>query len=345
MSFRTHFPTARYVDPRTKAEQTVQLGLPVQPGNISYSDVSHKGHLKCMFCDAAMRVQDETISVAGSAAKGRDNFFKPVDKHDDTCRLSAAYKRAAGEAVKKPAVSRKAKNGFLLTINTMEHSDDFPVTEEGPFTISKGGRVIAVKDELKMLKRVNVTLPEDIIAFIDRYGDDADVAFRNVIQKLNKTFVQEKNPDDWLDLANRAPRLKTLVKQPNLRAPFALMEITTEKPYDFYHYREYKGTVLGKPIYAMEDGTPHIIYPQVRLLSDEGMGLKWGFREPGTYYVMGEVTGGTYQTRGEGLIRSYLTMRVMDSRQIMHVNKENPNDPFYRPHAGERSPQRSPVAP
>lgn len=95
----------------------------------------------------------------------------------------------------------------------------------------------------------------------------------------------------------------------------------------------------------MEDGTPHIIYPQVRLLSDEGMDLKWGFREPGTYYVLGEVTGGTYQTRGEDLIRSYLTMRVMDPRQIMHVNKENPKDPFYRPHAGERGPGREPVAP
>ncbi len=342
MSLRTHFPTARYVDPSTDAEQTVQLGLPVQAGNISYSDITHKGHLKCMFCEAVMRVQGPTISVAGSAAKGRDNFFTPVRSHEESCTRA---QRAAADLDKSPAVPRTAKNGFLLTINTMEHSDDLPVSDEGPFKISKGGRVLAVKDEFKGLKRVNVTAPQDIIAFMDRHGEDAQCAFRNVVQPLSKTFVQEKNPDDWLDLANRAPRLKTLINKTDRRAPFALMEITTEKPYDFYHHREFKGTVEGKPIYAMEDGTPHVIYPQVRLLSDEGMGLLWGFKNPGTYYVMGEVTGGTYQTRGEDLIRSYLTMRVMDSRQIMHVNKENPNDPFYRPHAGERGMRYEPVTP
>lgn len=326
MAFRTHFPTARYVDPQTQVVQTVQLGLPVQPGNISYSDVSHKDHLKCMFCKAAMRVQGETISVAGSAAKGRDNFFTPVRRHEEDCSLSTAHARA-NLPERKKTDSKKAKRGYLFTINTMEHSDDLPVPSDGPFTISKGGRVLAVKDEFKGLKRVNVASPQQIVDIMARGEKELLVeswfAFRNLAQSYADTVLLSDRPATWQRFADRMPRMRTLLKSDERRAPFALMEFTTEKSVDFYHKHQFQPTVLGKQIFTTSDGVPHVIHPQVKIMADGGMDLKWAFREPGTFFVLGEVIGGTYQRRGADLINTFMTLRVTDPTQILSVNKEN----------------------
>ena len=314
MSTKKTPSVARFVDPRSGEEQTVQLGLPLQDGNIRYEEAFHKGHLQCQFCNAAVREQGAEDSLAGSSAKGRGAFFTPEKQHDADCALKKQTPS------KKPRTKIDHTKGYRVHVDTSQFSELFNV-QSGVYDVTKGGRIASVDPDLKNRESYRVKSAADFIAFIEKADpkrlNDSVIIFRNKAWKWEEVCIRYGKEARFKEVVERAkkadpsemPLVLMQVDHPSMRWGEFKKPFTTIRSEEFIpHGRD-------------DRGFKRRIIPTIEVVNGSTYGLAMTFSKAGSVFVMGllkvETWTGDYITEDQAIVR------VDRAAQVANVNIAN----------------------
>lgn len=325
---------ALFVDPDNegRVELVEAQGFEPDKNARAFRDTD-RGHLACVHCDTPMSYAAAKKSIAGSSGNREIGYFFAQGPHEDSCLLHDP------DTVHN-FVYLDPDKGPRININTVDFSADF-TDAAGVYHWKNNVRYLSDDDLLDRPVK-EVTHVKDVLKLIDNHlraqtiGKlaDARFVFRNHAQNWNETIIRLGTPARHADLVKRV-MARPLGSSP----PYAVIEIKTTDEHDARpRLKDPKDTSKTKqvppaPVDLIEIGTiPETgekVYVQygIYLDSNQKQLQEYGMREPGTYFVMGEVRGNHFHNvKGEdgqpGHRIYYLNMKITDHRQIIKAGTE-----------------------
>lgn len=339
MSEKETFPEARFLKP-DGTEQVVQGWGPLREGNVRYDKYVHKDHIKCLCCNAAMRLQEGSAAAGGSSGTGRTSYFTPVKKHEEDC-IRALHRPAPVEQ----KIDRT--KGYRIHINTRQFSSEFN-KRSGVYEVSAEGHVIAINDpDLKDREVYVVKDIQDMIALMKKADgkrlSDSKVIFGNESIDWKDFCIPFDMPARYRKLTARA-----ITAKGEDELPFALMEIHTTKGRVFRGFSPQAGSnIPASRIDFGRDkrGIIREIEPSADIKNRDNTHVMWGFQDAGTYLVMGVVRHHTFE--GDRRTIEYLNVSVDHPGQFQKASMENIRREAraYRGMAPEKGPKAAPSGP
>lgn len=299
-------------DPVSGSSVVQVRGIGLEPGAQYYDPQYHKGKLCCAYCDARVHFNHGSTSVAGSFA-GRDPYFatNPGQVHKDC--LWDFHEPSHSRQFIDPA------KGYRIHLNVQEYKDVFN-ERSGAYTRDSKGRLKLSDERLAGMEPLSVHSVNDLVKLLEKGRFDrinkSVVIFRNQVIEWDQFCIHHKRPERIFDLLNRASQSK------DFRAPYALIEIRTDKSHAFDGFERGGLVVPSKPILMAERGARGLSQ-EIRLSAEINnrhnsyVMESFSYGE-GSYFVLGLVRHKIYQ--GDMKIIHYLNVTVTDAAQVAKVD-------------------------
>ncbi len=290
-------------------------------GEARYDAKIHKGHLKCMFCDAAVHFNKGSATIAGQFdLRGASPHFHTNrgQTHGDRCQWNFGDKHESGTAVDKKA-------GFRLHLNTQGYTGDFNAVANPLYRREADKRLTVTEEAARVMETRSIRGVADLVELM-RLQDplrinqsrvilnEYDVLWPDFMIRYNRSSKTPTNR--FMDLVDR------LSASYRKRQP-VLMEFNVRSGV-------YPRTTGGKtPAVQSQDirwrreasGVTQVIRPTAYLNNRHNTGVSLAFATAGRYLVLGMARLKTVDAHDAQL--HFVDIGIDDPRQVTKISLED----------------------
>lgn len=304
---------ARYIDPDGR-EQIVQASYqPLREGNVYYNKDLHKGHLKCLFCDAAVKHREGNAAICGSNFNGgRDHFcINAKQNHEDHCEWPESSQSQSHDS------HYDDSRGYKIHLNVTGFMEQFNAESGRLYSRGADGKIIINDPDLKGRRPESVNSIEDIVRLIKRGDFDrlnkSVVVYHEHVLPWESFFIRysrnsKGQHDRFVDLIERLEQKKSqpCLMEFNLKSGIWSQSGSSQAPC----------ARSNAIFYGRDDGGhKHFILPRVYL---DNYDVSHAMEEAGHYLVLGNARGRVVENAGS--VAHFINISVTDRRQVVAAN-------------------------